>query len=162
MSTVIIAIILLVVMVGGAAAFLIPAYLRQRIPWKQLPGTPVRYHSLAPLNEPALKQAYNDAFVLLRKCTDFTPETLARTASTLHIIVQRVNEWGSPAHEGKVAGIASGHVVYIGADFKALLHEVAHVCEYLEGVIDYDHRTWTKRGINMAQDAYHALLGAPP
>lgn len=160
MSTVIIAIILLVVMVGGAAAFLIPAYLRQRIPWKQLPGTPMHYHALTPVSEVGLRQVYNDAFVLLQRCTDFSPEVLARVSSKLHVVVQHVEKWNSPAHGGNVAGVAVGTTIYVGSDLKAFLHEVAHVCEYVEGVIDHDHRTWARRGIYVAENAFQALLGA--
>lgn len=160
MSTeVIIGIVLLLAVLGLAAGFLIPAYLRQRIPWRQLPGTPVRYHALTTVSEPLLRQVYNDAFVLLRRHTDFPSEVLARASSNLHVVVQRVEKWESPAHGGNVAGVATGTTIYVGSDLKAFLHEVAHACEYVEGVIDHDHRTWARRGIYVAENAFQTLLG---
>ncbi len=142
-----------------AAAFMIPAYLRQKIPWKQLPGSTARYHIVegAWVNETMLREAYNAAVLSLRH-TDFTPLTRAKMASTISIIVQKTVDWDSPAHGGKIAGMADGLILYVGSDLAALAHEMAHACEFLEGYIDHNHSVWKLRGIHAAVDAYQQYL----
>ena len=158
MSAVVVGIILLISVVGIAAIFIVPAFLRQRIPWRTLPNTTAKYHALVPISEKALQTAYLSALVQLRTHTDFMPATLNKVAGDLHIVVQSVKDWESPMHNSKVAGIADGKTIYIGVDFAALLHEMAHVAEFIDGAIDNTHATWIKRGIYRADDAFQVSL----
>lgn len=160
MTAIIVGIVLIVVVLGIAAAFMVPAYLRQYVPWRILPNTTVKYHALAPISEEALQAAYLEALVQLRNHTDFMPATLSKVPNELRIVVQKVNEWDSPMHGSKVAGIADATTVYVGIDFAALLHEMAHVAEFIDGNIDHTHGTWIKRGIYRADDAFQAYLKA--
>lgn len=160
MSAIIVAIVLLVVIIGVATIFMVPAFLRQNISWRVLSGTAVKYHALVPISEAALKEAYLEALVQLRTHTDFMPATLNKVANELHIVVQNVKDWNSPMHGSKVAGIADGFTIYVGIDFAALLHEMAHVAEFVDGNIDNAHSTWMKRGIYKADDAFQVSLKA--
>ena len=148
---------LLVLVLGGAAAIMIPAYLRQRVDWKRVPGTPYQFTTLTPLDPSVLRDAIIAAFAALRAHSDFSPDVLMATGQHLRVSVQRVNQWQSPAHGGTVAGVATGTTIYVGRDLKALCHEIAHACEFIEGGegrVDGAHATWTKRGIFRAVDEY--------
>lgn len=157
MSAPLIAILLLIAVLGFAGAMMVAAYFRQRIDWKPLGATAVKYVNFAEnVTEADIQRAYADALVLLRRHTDFTPLTLTKLSTELHITVQRVAAWNSPEHGTKVAGIADGVTVAVGADLKSLLHEMAHVCEFFEGHTDFDHASWVKRGIQKADDEFNA------
>lgn len=159
MSAAVIGILLLVVVLGAVGGFMFSKWSAAQIPWKAIPGSTAKYHIVdgAQVYDHDVRIAYTDALILLRRHTDFTPLTLAKMASEVHIVVQKVEKWDSPVHGGKVAGIADGITLFIGRDMKSLLHEMAHACEFLEGAIDYSHATWAKRGIHAASDAFEML-----
>jgi hypothetical protein len=162
-SPVAIGLVLLVCVAVVVTAIMVPAYFRQRIDWRPLRGSSYKYASLEPISEALLERAVNEAFVTLRSHADFVPATIAAAATNLRIVVQRVNEWESPAHGSKVAGVTMGTDVYVGKDLKALCHEVAHVCEFMEGgpaAVDGTHASWGRRGIYRAVNVYENWLEA--
>lgn len=167
MSPVAIALTLLVTLLVVVALILVGAWLRQRIDWKALPLKPgVKYVDFSEQVDPTrLANAINFALVALRQKTNFDPAAVARLDGTLHIAIQRVEEWHSNGQQ--VGGQAMGTVVYIGPSLTSLLHEMAHVLEMGEktGEPDYDHDTWQKRGVWDADDLYRkglASLGVRP
>lgn len=167
MTPVAIGLTLLVTMLVIVAAILIGAWLRQRIDWKTLPLKPgVKYVDFSESVDPArLANAVNFALAALRQKSNFDPAAIARLDSTLHVAIQRVEEWH--ANNQKVGGQAMGNVIYIGPSLTSVLHEIAHVLEMNEktGEPDYDHDTWQKRGVWAADDLYRqglSALGARP
>lgn len=140
---------------------MVPAYLRQRIPWRRTPAG-VTFHSVSGALSPAtLDFAVLHAFLYLREDSNFSPATLDAARSALRVIVQRNNQWSSPLHGSNVAGLTSGVTVDVGSNLAALCHEIAHVCEFLEGgraAQDDRHATWERRGIQRAVDEFEALI----
>lgn len=161
MSAIAIGIIAVLGVLGVAAGVMVPAYLRQRIPWKTSPAG-FTYHSVSGLTSEAnLDFAILHAFLYLRQWADFTPSTLERARRELRVIVQRDIAWSSPLHGSNVAGITSGTTIDVGRDFKALCHELAHACEFIEGgraAQDDQHKTWSRRGIHRAVDEFERLM----
>jgi len=150
------AIVLLVAVLGGAVAVMVPAYLRQRIPWKRTPSG-FRYHALGAVDPHRIDVNARVAFQLLREYTDLAPSTIDATRIALHVLVQKTNVWESPLHGGNVAGVTSGTTIGVGVNLAALCHEIAHACEFIEGGADRQdtkHLTWEKRGIQRAVDEY--------
>lgn len=151
-----IAAVLLVVVLGFAAVVMVPAYLRQRVTWKRTPAG-YYYQSIGDVDVMRLERNIGLSFALLREHSDFDPATLDAARAAAHIIVQRVNEWFSPAHGGNVAGVTTGTTIDVGQNLAALCHELAHVCEWIEGgdaKQDMQHVTWVHRGIQAAVDEY--------
>lgn len=172
MSPVAIGLTLLVTMLVIVAFILVSAWLRQRIDWKSLPQKPgVKYVDFSEQVDPTrLANAVNYALVALRQKTNFEPAAIARLDGTLHVAIQRVEEWHAVGPNGQrfgVGGQAAGSTVYIGPSLTSLLHEMVHVLEMAEktGEPDYDHDTWQARGVWAADDLYRkglSSLGARP
>lgn len=156
MPPVALALTLLVVMLTLVGAIMVRAYLRQRIDWKTTPRG-FLYHALGPMDPARLDAHITLALTCLREHSDFTPQTLQKTAAQTRIIVQRVTSWHSPAHGTSVAGLSTGMTIHVGSDLAALAHELAHECEFTEGgagAQDFTHATWSARGIQRAVDVY--------
>lgn len=158
MTAIAIALSLLVVVLTLAAAFLIPAYLRQRVEWKRT-ASGYQFHTVEPYSATILDRCINEAFIALRENTDVMPSTLVQLASALHVVVQKVDTWASPQHGTTIAGLAQGTTLYVGNDLASLCHEMAHACEFIEGgrgKQDDQHLTWQARGFFLAVERYEA------
>ena len=159
MTPILIGVLAVLGMLSVAAGVMVPAYLRQRIPWKKTPGGHT-YHAVGTTSVAVLDVRIMSAFILLREHADFSAETLLRAQREVKIIIQRVNQWSSPLHGTNVAGLARGTTIDVGANLAALCHELAHVCEFIEGGAekqDATHASWAKRGIQRAVDEYEAM-----
>lgn len=74
------------------------------------------------------------------------------------IYVKDTKSWHDTAGQ-KVAGQQAGRVLYVGIDLAALCHELAHLCDAeLDKRVEYDHASWTQRGIFTAVNEYEAWL----
>ena len=147
MSPILIGVLMIAVVFAIAAAVMIPAYFRQRIPWKPLPGVPnVQYHSPGPVDEAKLARCFLAAIAALRVHADFSARAIDHL-SNVRIFVEQGDTWHT-------TGAAKGEQVYIGTNFAALAHELAHVAEFVEGSIDLAHASWGRRGIFIAIDTY--------
>lgn len=157
MSAVVIGIALLVAVLGGAAAVMIPAYLRQRVNWKRSPMG-YTYFAVESVDAAVLDEAVTRAFVCLAAFSNFSVETRKKTATSLRIVVQKVDTWVSPLHGGAtVAGVTLGTDVYVGKNLAGLAHEIAHACEFVEGgraSQDDAHASWAARGIQRSVDEF--------
>lgn len=162
MTTVAVALVFLGVFLVVVSVLMVGAYLRQRIEWKRAPGVAWRWAAVdgASVDESRLVGAVESAWVSLSLNKCFSASVLLKAAEVLHVCVQRVPKWHSPQHGGEVAGVTSGHVIYVGSDLASVCHELAHVCEFLEsGTYDFAHQTWADRGIQRAVDEWQTATG---
>lgn len=156
MSDVTVGLLIFAGMLGVVAVAMIPAYLRSRIPWKKTPAG-ITYHSMTNISPVRIDEAIIESLRLLRTHSDIRPQVLDAAAMSLRVIVQRVDSWNSPQHGGNVAGVTHGATIYVGLDLAAVCHEIAHVCEFIEGGAegqDLNHRRWVKRGIQHAANEF--------
>lgn len=157
MTAALIAVGLLLGMAAVVVPVMVAAYKRQRIEWRRAVGQSWRWAAVpgVDVDEGRLIGAVESAWVALALHRCFPSSTLLQAKEVLHVMVQRVPSWHSPQHGGNVAGVTSGHVVYVGSDFAAVCHELAHLCEFLEmGAYDFEHGTWGVRRIQVAVDEW--------
>lgn len=155
MSPVAIGGLLLAGVLAIVTPIMVAAYLRQRIPWKQVAGRSFKWHSIegSTATEEQVRNAVDAAFRALTLHNCFQNQTLLEAGHALHVLVQRVNDWESPTHGGRIAGKTEGHTIYVGDDLASVCHELAHLCELIETKrYDFDHRTWGMRRIWLAID----------
>jgi len=138
-----------------------------RVPWNTLGG----YYSAKFYIEPGnttfiavkLVLALQKAEALLQKHTKWTAVQLKTSFEKICVYVKKDNAWVDYWGR-KVAGEdPSGKPVVIGADFAALLHEMAHQAEEkVDKAIDEGHVHWVEKGIRAAEDEYITWLKTVP
>lgn len=157
MTPALVGVALLALMAAIVTPLMLAAYRRSRVEWLGVPHRPYRWHSIegSTVKAEQVGAAVDAALLALHPC--FAPTTLMRAAERVHVSVQRVAAWHSPQHGVEVAGITAGYVLVVGSDLASLCHELAHLCEELEGQgHDTAHGTWGPRGIDAACDKYDA------
>lgn len=113
----------------------------------------------APLDEVFLATALTKVFELLQKHTRWDRDQLRFVMQYLHVYVKKdnlwVDQWGR-----RVCKPSRGHVIAVGYDLRALLHETVHVADrVLDRVEDPKHESWARRGIVLADIDYGTWLG---
>jgi len=132
------------------------------IPWKHLPDSPLEAKYYGKDYTPNLtrpNEALNTAQALLIKNTTWKAVDVANALHGIRVYVMATPAWVD-FQAGKVAGLdPAGPAVVVGSDFAALLHECAHQCEdFIDHVIEYDHKNWGAKGIWTADAAYTEWL----
>lgn len=134
-----------------------------RVPWNGLAG----YRQAAVYVEPG-NTTYNAARLvaalqkseeLLKQYTKYTAEQFEAALQKICVYVKKDDAWKDGSGT-KVAGLdPEGTVVVVGANFAALLHEMAHQLEDIaEKFVDYDHKTWASKGFDVADAAFQEWL----
>lgn len=145
----------------GAVLWFHRKFLRAMDTWHPLsrlliPGA--RYTSAVLIDSQKLAEAVDRAFLCLTMRGPWTREQLSRALENVRISVEA--EDGVDCHCGtneKVSGVSllELKIIVVGASLKALPHEFAHVAEFwLEGTVDYQHKKWALRGLDLASRCY--------
>jgi hypothetical protein len=162
--------VILAVVLSGILAGFIYMYTRFRkdqIPWNKLAGFYAAKFFVEPGNESfdagRLVMCLKKAEELLLANTKWTTYDTAKAFARILVYVKKGNDWVDGQGQ-KVAGQdPAGRVVVVGADFAALLHEMAHQVEDLvERIVDYKHDRWIVKGIRAAEAEYLEWLKTVP
>jgi hypothetical protein len=92
--------------------------------------------------------------------TRWSSEAVHDALKDVSLYVRNIPKWpAEPPDTGLVAGFQHGHVLTVGCDLRAFLHECAHRCEELiDGKKDYSHASWQDKGIYAADEVFLAWL----
>lgn len=162
--------IILAVILSAILAGFIYMYTRFRkdqIPWNTLAGFYSAKFFVEPGNETfsaaRLVAALKKSEELLKKHTQWTSEQLQAAFKRVCVFVKKDNSWQDQAGREVAGQDPSGKVVVVGADFAALLHEMAHQTEEVaDKIIDYAHSRWIIKGIRAAEAEYLEWLKTVP
>lgn len=128
--------------------------------WKPVAG---HFGTRAIINNPevsseVLGARLTQALLCLKLNTGWSPTAIEAVSAKLSITVNAVNAWQDSSGQW-VGGQEIYYSIAVGADLSALLHEVAHVCEFaIDGKVDELHQNWPTNGIAKADEAYRKLL----
>ncbi len=107
-------------------------------------------------NDVKLHQAVSVSVGKLKTVWGF--ENVLIALENVRILIREDNDW-IDVYGRHIGGAASGNLIVIGADFTALCHELAHVCELaIDHTVDDDHFGWSNKGIALADLAYREWL----
>lgn len=147
---------LIIAAILAGFTFMLVRFLRDRVWWKPIPGSPLEAAYFGKDHEPnlvRLNMALTVTVSLLVKHTQWKELDIVKALTGLRVYVQPVLKWQSGGQT--VAGLTMGNTVMIGSDYAALLHECAHVCdEAIDKVIRYNHTGWDADGIRTAEAEY--------
>lgn len=164
---VIVAIILSAILAGFI--YMLVRVKKDQVPWNRLVG----FYSASFFVEAGnttfsaarLVAALLKAEELLKKYSNtfWSHADFQKSFERMCVYVKKDNAWVDAQGEKVVGQDPSGRVVVVGADYAALLHEMAHqVEEKIDKVVDYTHEHWVTKGIRAAEAEYLEWLKTVP
>lgn len=162
---VILAVILSAILAGFI--YMLTKWLKTQVPWNTLNGFYSAKFYVEPGNDTfsaaRLSLCLNKSEELLKLHTRWTADQLFAAFRKICVYVKKDNAWVDQWGR-KIAGDDPvGKVVAVGADFAALLHEMAHQVEdIVDKMIDAEHVGWVSRGIRAAEAEYIEWLKTVP